>query len=283
MNRSAEKWEEVPCPLCGSDQRRLYVRAPSHYGPEKLRVTKCLDCGMIFTNPQLVRYEEKVERRGALDPHFNSERLRMARQKAQLRLSILSQHSVGRSVLDFGAGAGAFTRLAVDEGWDAVGLDLNRGLVEAANSHWGFDAIVAGHLDQFAASNKGSFDAVMANQVLEHIQKPVDLGRTLVSLLKPSGVIYIDVPHVHCPAEWFNRGKTLDPTAHCNHFSTRTLRQLVRDIGCRTVYSSAAPGLVGLYQRLGLGKFSLALGRLTKKVFLPLGSGVCVIGRKRGP
>jgi hypothetical protein len=43
---------EVPCPLCGSQEWKLYVWAPSHWGPEVLRVTRCSRCDMIFTNPR---------------------------------------------------------------------------------------------------------------------------------------------------------------------------------------------------------------------------------------
>ena len=102
----------------------------------------------------------------------------------------------------------------------------------------------------------------------------------MARLLKPGGVLLIDVPNVHQPQEWFSRGQTLDPTSHWCHFSTVTLRDLVRRAGLDELYCSAAPSLCGLYQRLGLGRWCYRLGAVTKSLLPPVGSGVCVIARK---
>ncbi len=271
----------VPCPLCGSDRWSVYVRAPSHYGPEKHQVTRCADCGMIFTNPQLTTYEKQVEKTGVLHRHLDPEQLRGASRQAALQLSLIAPFVPGHQLFDFGCGAGALVNEAKKAGWDAVGLDLNRGLVQAANAHWKFDALKSGFLDEFIASNQTSFDAIVSNQVFEHLQDPVKIGCQLVGLLKPGGCILIDVPNVFQLGEWRKRGQTLDPTSHWSHFSAKTLSNLIQKIGCDVVYRSAAPALVGLYQKLGLGKQAIRAGRWTKGILPPVGTGVCVIGKKR--
>lgn len=270
---------EAPCPLCGGSNLRLYAWAPSHYGPQKLRVDACRDCGMIYTNPRSRSYEEQVGRRGRLDHLFRPEMLRQKRLWGCFQLSILAKLAPGRRLLDVGAGAGALVHEAATAGWDAVGVDLNRGLVEQANEHWGFNRILALTVDQLAARRPEPFDAVVCNQIFEHLRHPLEVGQTLVSLLKPRGVICVDVPNAHQPAEWLRRGKTFDPTSHFNHFTLRTLRSLMRRMGCRVIYSSAAPSLIGMYRRLGFGKHSYWLGRLTRRLLPPIGTGVCAIGR----
>ena len=280
MTTEPAVWQDVACPLCGRDDWRLHVWAPSHYGPEKLRVTRCRHCQMIYTNPQCVLYEKEVEHRGKLDRHFSEQSLEKSRRCASLLLGMLAKVAPGRRLLDFGAGAGVLVDEARKQGWDAAGVDLNKGLVEAAKKYWGFDAIFAGSLEAFTATDPKLFDAVVSYQVIEHIPAPLRVGRALVEMLNPRGVLYIDVPYARQPAELLSRGKSLDPTSHANHFTLRTLRSLVTRLGCEVVSSSAAPSLVGLYNRLGLRRLCYPLGRLSKRLLPPVGTGVCVIGRK---
>lgn len=277
---SKGKWENVSCPLCSGGNYHHYVMAPSHYGPEKLAVTGCGDCGMVFTNPQFTGYEQEVENRGAFTRHFDSKVISEAIRQAKLQLGLIGRFAKLGSVLDFGCGAGAFVKVASDNGWDAKGIDLNRGLIEKANEHWGFSRLQSCALEGLIAPNNQEFDAIICNQVFEHLQKPLQLGKVLVSLLRPGGVILIDVPNVNQLGEWMRKGKTLDPTAHWCHFSTKTLTRLVVELGCDPVYVSAAPSFVSIYERLGLGGLSFRLGILTKALLPGIGTGVCVIGRK---
>lgn len=273
--------QEVPCPLCGTHNWREYTWAPSHYGPERFRVTKCRDCGMIATNPQSTGYANTIEQRGVLNRHFAEANLARLRRVGRLMLTLLEPLTTGRRVLDFGCGEGSLVYEARRSGWDALGCDLNRGLVEAANQHWGFNALSAGSLDEFIASNTALFDAIVSSQVFEHLQQPVAVGLRLVSLLKPGGVLLIDVPNARQLKERFRRGDTLDPTSHWSHFTLETLQGLFTRIGCVVVYASAAPSLVNLYHRLGLTTACYPLARLTKRVLPAIGTGACVIGRRR--
>jgi 2-polyprenyl-3-methyl-5-hydroxy-6-metoxy-1,4-benzoquinol methylase len=271
---------EVPCPLCSSKSLYLYTDAPSHYGPEKHSVSRCSECGMIFTNPQSKTYLEEVENRGALARHFQPKVIKGMCRQAHFLLRLIKPFSSGNRLLDFGSGAGGMVHTALHEGWDAIGYDLNGGLVAAANDHWQFSALQTGPLEEFYTKYTGAFDAIISYQVFEHLQEPLITGKRLFSLLKPGGILLIDVPNVFQPGEWFSKGRTLDPTAHWCHFSTATLSTLIRKIGCEVVYSSAAPSLVSLYHKMGMTKMCFGLGLLTKRVLPPLGSGVCVIGRR---
>ncbi len=235
---------------------------------------------MIFTNPQAIRYEQRVQERGTLKVHFLERRLSRARVGVRFQLGLLARFARGRRLLDFGAGNG----VAVDEGrklgWDAHGVDLNRGLAAAANEYWGFDAIYGGSLSEYGATSPKPFDAIISNQVFEHLHHPLEVGRSAVSLLNSGGVLFIDVPYAKQPAELVSRGKTLDPTAHVNHFTVRTLQELMGRVGCGVVYCSAAPSLVQLYRRFGMRRLCYPLGRISKRLLPPIGTGVCVIGRK---
>jgi len=118
-----------------------------------------------------------------------------------------------------------------------------------------------------------------SQEVLCPLCGPQD-GRLLVRLLKAGGLLYVDVPNVNQPREWFQRGRTLDSTSHWCHFSTRTLGALMELLDCEVVFRSAAPGFAGLWNKLGFKNAAPRLGALCKRVLPPIGTGVCVIGRK---
>jgi SAM-dependent methyltransferase len=234
---------------------------------------------MIFTNPQPTDYVQRIAERGVLARHFVPAILARQRRAARLVLALVERLTPGRRLLDFGCGEGVLVHEARQRGWHSVGLDLNHGLVAAANVHWGFDALMAGTLDELSRRGPDRYDVIISSQVFEHLQRPLETGRQAVSLLKPGGLLYLDVPNVRQLGERLARGKTLDPTAHWNHFSLSTLHRLVVRLGCAPVYASGAPSLVELYARLGFARFTYTLGRLSKRLLPAIGTGACVIAR----
>lgn len=272
--------KEVPCPLCGSSDNRPYVLAPSHYDDSRWQVVRCNCCDMIYTNPQIETYVDEVENRGVLGRHLNPDVLKHSSLVAHMHTRLLGDLVKGRKIFDYGCGAGSFVATAIKSGWDAIGFDLNHALVAAANAHWGIGALYSGNWDAFQEGLEGIFDAVVANQVFEHIQDPISVGNRLVRLLKPGGVLLIDVPNVQQPREWLDRGRTLDPTAHWSHYSRKTLCQLVEQIECKVIYCNAAPAMLGIWRRFLSPERTAILGIVCKRISPSVGTGVCVVGRK---
>jgi SAM-dependent methyltransferase len=172
---------------------------------------------------------------------------------------------------------------AAIRGWDATGIDLNAVAIAVANHHWGFERLLCCSLDEFTARSPEAFDFILCNQVVEHLTDPVGICTTLVALLRPGGILYIDVPNADQWRERLRRGEHLSPTGHLNHFTKKTLRRLLARAGLEVVYSTGAPSCLGIYLRLGLGSLSYPLARLSHRWLPAIGTGVCAIGRKAAP
>ncbi|MGP3914151.1 class I SAM-dependent methyltransferase [Nonomuraea sp. 10N515B] len=93
--------------------------------------------------------------------------------------------------LDVGAAGGGNTRVLVQHGWDALVADYSETAVELARGR-GLKAIHADARD--LPLPDGSFDLVLALDVLEHIEEDGRAARELLRVLRPGGTALISVP-----------------------------------------------------------------------------------------
>jgi methionine biosynthesis protein MetW len=102
-------------------------------------------------------------------------------------------------VLDLGCSSGALgAALKERQGAEVVGVELDREYAAAARAR--LDQVIESNLEVFfedgGGSGLGTFDCVIAADVLEHLREPWDVWRAAVSLLEPGGTGVISVPNV---------------------------------------------------------------------------------------
>ena len=143
----------------------------------------------------------------------------------------LFQAAVGRGkrVLDLGCRSGAFTRHFLD-GNEVVGLDVDRAALAKAES-LGIQPVQA-NVEEPLPFEDASFDAVVAGELLEHLQFPDALVREISRVLRPGGVIVGSVPNAYRLQGRlrFVRGRAPedDPT-HLHMFSPDDVRGLLAE------------------------------------------------------
>ena len=133
----------------------------------------------------------------------------------------------GKRVLDLGCRSGALTRHFL-EGNSVVGLDVDANALEKA-AVLGIEPVQA-NVEETLPFDDGSFDAVVAGELLEHLQFPDALVAEIRRVLRPGGVLAGSVPNAFRVQSRlrFLRGKPPedDPT-HLRMFSPAVLGELL--------------------------------------------------------
>ena len=133
----------------------------------------------------------------------------------------------GHRVLDLGCRSGALTQHFL-EGNSVVGLDVDAAALEKAAA-LGIEPVQA-NVEQPLPFEDGSFDAVVAGELFEHLRFPDALVAEIGRVLRPGGVLAGSVPNAFRVQSRlrFLRGKPPedDPT-HLRMFSPAALRELL--------------------------------------------------------
>jgi len=248
----AELREYVTCNLCGSTDHSHYASGRNMLWPsEVFQVVRCNVCGLVFLNPRPVDMETVLRER-PFDPKVMPDPAKMkARQAFFAEWSCLvGPFAPGKRLLDFGCGAGMFWHAAYEAGWDAYGSDIGVALVRAARQYWNTDRLLAAGIEELQQRFAGFFDVINASQVFEHLTNPKRTAPELRSLLKPGGVLTIDVPSIANWKEFFRKGAILDVPAHFYYWSPATIRRLLEESGYEIAVLQAGFGGRRLIRRL---------------------------------
>ncbi len=108
----------------------------------------------------------------------------------------------GAVVLDVGCGNGVISRSLGAQGFNVYGIDVSNKAISKAKelnkySNVNFDVISA---EQLIDDGK-KYNAIICSEVLEHLNKPGDLLKTLHQSLTDNGVLIVTVPNGMGPRE----------------------------------------------------------------------------------
>jgi SAM-dependent methyltransferase len=223
------EWEEVPCPLCGSQRQSTLLEAPD-LAPDGsglwFAVAQCQSCRLAFTNPRPTPASIANFYPASYGPHQAPRRLG---RKGRGRRDLAPQ-GLGR-LLDFGCGNGAFLASMHRQGWHVTGLDTSAAAVRRVRDDLGLPALV-GSLPHPQLA-EASFDLITMWHALEHVHAPLAVLRAAHRLLAPGGKLVLAVPNLDsaafrwCGAAWIG----LDLPRHLIHFTPHTLTLILERAG----------------------------------------------------
>ena len=265
----------VDCPLCGERRPRLYRAGMYAIGRERYDLVRC-PCGAVYVDP---RPDPAAMARLYGDPAYYTEGYNLGVETENYfarRGELLAQydrevarleHETGRGssrgdLFELGSAGGFFLEAARRRGWRVRGVEIAPTAAEYSRRELGLD-VFQGELEQ-APLERQSFDIAMADNVLEHTERPGEVLVRLRELLRPEGHLLVVVPsYVNSP--WFRalgaarrlvprallggqlvRILKLDPEGdpglpyHLLEFDRATLVRLLRRVGFEVVAVEAS-------------------------------------------
>jgi ubiquinone/menaquinone biosynthesis C-methylase UbiE len=230
------------CPGCGWDRVRSLLRTTKQTrSHEYYHVVTCTRCDLRYTRP-LPDEEDLAE----LYPEtyyvsnranwLSADVLRRAfEQGVQWRhRQALLRRLPGR-ILDVGCGSGNFLAALRSRGWDVYATEFSDAAVALAESRG--ITVHRGTVED-AGYPDDHFDVVTMWHVLEHVPAPRETLDELRRVLKPDGLLVVEVPDSAsltfrlCGRDWMG----LDIPRHLQHFTPTTLVRLLDDAGFTPIY-----------------------------------------------
>ncbi len=178
--------EHVGCPLCGERRKPRQIRVAFDMAAS---VAECPGCRVAFQTPlpapaaSLAYMNWRWRGYGKRDRYVEDTSNQLGRARVQLGYLRERVAQTG-SLLDFGAGAGAFVRAAIDQGWDAHGVEQSESARRRARDTY--------QVELQATAGDGVYDVITLWDVVEHLREPAALLRMLASRLKPGGLIFVE-------------------------------------------------------------------------------------------
>lgn len=196
-------------------------------------------------------------------------------------------------MFEVGCATGFFMDLAKQSGWQVEGIDISEYAVQKTKEK-GMLASV-GTLETYTTDKK--FDAIVAQDVIEHVKDPVADIKKSASLLAENGLLVFTTPDAGSlwARTWGKRWHAFVPPQHLFYFSVKNLTSVLEKNGFKIEYVAhhgkwfAVPYIIRLlYSWTGLGIFSKlahwSSNSFLKKISLPINvrDTIFLIARKNG-
>lgn len=194
-----------PCPICGNTREWYFIAQEATPRGEVVEIKQCEACGLHVTYPRhedaqreyrVFTPEQFAQKYGAID---RGERLHDRDQNYREEVITIQQLVPQGRVLDVGCNAGWLLGYLRQAGtFEIEGVEPSSTLAGIARQRLPGVMIHVGYLHEVTGRD-GYFDAVIATDVIEHIE-PEALDQfvgAIKRLLKPGGYVFLKTPNAH--------------------------------------------------------------------------------------
>ena len=199
MTADDYKWVPQKCPICEVRPSRFVGRRGGEAHRQQLGVEcsvwRCGRCRLVFPDPMPVP-RGGVEQHYSVEPgeYFEHHDHQQKAVAAAKMLAAAERLSGGKGrLLDIGAGRGELLKAAKLGGWEPIGIEPSPVFAEYAAQYSGAE-IRRSSLEE-SAFETSTFDAVILAGVLEHLYEPDRTLQEIGRILRPGGVLFLDVPN----------------------------------------------------------------------------------------
>ena len=242
--------EWVDSPVC---ERHDHLRTLAEL-PDGEAIVKCRSCGLEFLNPHL-------DAQG-LDDHYQPKEISVetvwgepfaarrfnrelylrsgTRRDLARRVALVQRFVPSGRLLDVGCSIGLMLEEVRRVGFEAVGFDISRKMIDYARTVFGVDARL-GTFEELSPA-LGRFDAAVIWDVLEHLPYPGQTLSMIASHLETGGFVFGQIPNADGLANrlktWANlkglrrkRWSHFGVPMHIMWFNPRNLERLLERCG----------------------------------------------------
>ncbi len=239
----------IPCPLCNSSEHRSF---PIYYKlkEKQFEARQCRNCGFVFLDPrpsaedlQLMYSDEYFLHDGADFGAHSPTDYETAAIRGSVKfpeiLGWIKKFRPGGKFFEIGCGMGYFLDYARKQGYEVEGIEYAALGTNMCFEKFGLNVKQSSFEDYKA--NPDLFDVVFMGDVLEHLITPLEMLQKAHGMIKPGGVVAVEVPSM------FNsivgRGAIMTyraigmkkkmpmPPYHVNEFTPKTLEAILKKAG----------------------------------------------------
>jgi 2-polyprenyl-3-methyl-5-hydroxy-6-metoxy-1,4-benzoquinol methylase len=231
--------EMVTCNYCGVDDATVV------FGPgvaQVNQIVRCNRCGLMYANPR--EGDPDHVDISKYDPNFNpltEDNTRILKERLQVKdydptRAMLNRLYPGRGkLLEIGSSLGYLLDAFKKDGWDVLGVEPFYQCCRYAREELGVE--VKNAILETADLPDESFDVVLLNHVIEHLDNPLGTLREVNRVLKPGGHFVIETPRYDSLMFKLmgRRERSVSCGGHIYFFTTQSLRNLYEAAGFSTV------------------------------------------------
>lgn len=264
-------YENINCNNCGSKKYEVIIKPVKKVSvPGKIisasggimgtqQIVRCKSCGLCYVNPRIKPKIVVSSYSEADDSLYASQAEgRINTFKESLKLVEKYKPRKGR-ILDIGAAAGFFLKVAKDSGWKTYGVEPSKWSVKFANKNYHVNEI-QGVLSEMKFKDN-FFDVVTMWDVLEHVPDPTADLKEVFRILRPGGMLIINYPDFGTPLAkmagskwWFLL------SVHLFYFDKNSIGKIIKKCGFEN------PEFRPYWQSLSLGHLAKMLALYSKTV-----------------
>lgn len=213
----------------------------------------CSECGLNFAvieeipvflvasikNSIVTDYIEHYQQDGKVfDYYLETDKQTIHDNKRMHQLIIKNIPGYSKVILDVGAGSNWVAKCCLPKGKEVFAVDISLENIKVAKARYGSPLYHGFVADAFSLPFKeGSFDCIIASEIIEHTVDPELFVKQLFSKLKKGGRLIVSTPYkekipmhlcIHC-------NKPTPSNAHLHSFDKPKLKNLLKDESLKKV------------------------------------------------
>ncbi len=282
------------CVSCKGEEKDSIYNEIRGVDDEMYSLIKCKKCDLsqIFPLPDddcIKKFYEKNYngrvKKGICSPggvNENRAIIEDCTKKTKIIKKISGIHS--GKLLDVASGHGFFVYAAKEQGFDAVGIDIDNEALEYSNNILNVKCL---NMDiNYLSQIDTKYDIITLWMILEHLKNPKKILDSSFDLLNQDGIVAGAVPNIKGIGSLIQRKKwyLLVPPEHLIYFSKETLSKMLTNAGFEILFIGTIPLYASPYFKTGLRKkiataSAQARNPVLKKLYLGMHRTLTLIKR----